>query len=57
MSKTIKSISAGKGDKPRPTNLKKYRENYEEINWHRDDYSDILQTDRTRQEVLDIIDS
>ena len=23
----------GKGDKPRPTNLKKYRDNYSQINW------------------------
>jgi hypothetical protein len=24
---------AGKGDKPRPTNLKKYRDNYDSIVW------------------------
>lgn len=25
----------GKGSRPRPTNLKKYEENYDSINWHR----------------------
>lgn len=25
----------GKGSKPRPTDIKKYVTNYDEINWHR----------------------
>lgn len=29
--------SAGKGDRPRPTNKKQYDSNYDAINWHRKD--------------------
>lgn len=28
---------AGKGDKPRPTNKKTYDENFDQINWNRND--------------------
>ena len=28
---------AGKGDKPRPVNKKTYNENFDQINWNRND--------------------
>ncbi len=31
---TLKAIGAGKGDVPRPCNMKKYRDNYERIFGH-----------------------
>jgi hypothetical protein len=30
---------AGKGDKPRPVNKKTYNENFDQINWNRNDKS------------------
>lgn len=35
----------GKGDKPRPINLKKYRENYDSINWGAKKISEVKPTE------------
>ena len=35
-----KQTGYGKGDKRRPTNEKVYRENFEDINWHRNEDRD-----------------